>query len=136
MPPRENWDARIKTALEQGMSPLVETILGRWFTPEFHANEPARVERIRQMLLECDPRGYAACSAAIRDMDQRETIKAITAKTLVIGGAKDPATPPAEAELIARSIPEAKLVMLDAAHLSNIERAEEFTATLVEFLAA
>jgi 3-oxoadipate enol-lactonase len=136
MPPRQSWDARIKTVTEQGMAPLVETILGRWFTPEFHAAEPERVDRIRQMLLSCDPTGYAACSAAIRDMDQRESIKTITAKTLVIAGAKDPATPPAEAELIARSIPGAKLVMLDAAHLSNIERANELTATLLEFLAA
>ncbi|HEX2494613.1 MAG TPA: 3-oxoadipate enol-lactonase [Steroidobacter sp.] len=135
MPLRENWDARIRTVLQEGMSPLVETILGRWFTPEFHVAEPARVDRIRQMLLSCDPKGYAACCAAIRDMDQRDSIKTITAKTLVIGGLRDQGTPPALAELIARSIPDAKLTMLDAAHLSNIERAQEFTRTLLEFFA-
>ena len=69
-------------------------------------------------------------------MDQRESIKTITAKTLVIGGSKDPATTPQDAELIASSIPDARLVMLEAAHLSNIERASEFTTTLLEFLAA
>jgi 3-oxoadipate enol-lactonase len=136
MPPRESWDERIRTVTTQGMQPLVETILGRWFTPEFLAAEPERVDRVRQMLLSTDPLGYAACCAAIRDMDQRTTIRTITAKTLVIGGSKDPATPPAEAELIARLIPEAKLVMLEAAHLSNIERAAEFTTALLEFLAA
>ena len=124
MPPRESWDERIRTVTTQGMQPLVETILGRWFTPEFRAAEPDRVDRVRQMLLSTDPLGYAACCAAIRDMDQRTTIRTITAKTLVIGGSKDPATPPAEAELIASSIPDAKLVMLEAAHLSNIERAD------------
>lgn len=136
MPPREGWDERIRTVLEQGMSALVEPVLQRWFTSAFHAAESARVDCVRQMLLECDPQGYAACAAAIRDMDQRESIKTITAKTLVIGGSKDPATPPAESELIARSIADAKLVMLDAAHLSNIERTAEFNATLLEFLAA
>jgi 3-oxoadipate enol-lactonase len=136
MPPRESWDERIRTVTEQGMKPLIETILGRWFTPEFRTAEPLRVDRVRQMLLSADPLGYAACSAAIRDMDQRVTIRTITAKALVIGGSKDPATPPAEAELIASSIPDAKLVMLEAAHLSNIERADEFTAALLEFLAA
>lgn len=136
MPPRENWQSRIQTVTAQGMAPLVEGILARWFTPEFRASQPAQIERVRAMLLGTDPAGYAACAAAIRDMDQRVTIKTITAKTLVIGGAKDPTTTPADAELIAGSILDAKLVMLEAAHLSNIERADEFTSTLLEFLAA
>lgn len=136
MPPREGWDERIRMVTEQGMAALVEGVLERWFTPQFREAEPERVDRVRQMLLACDPQGYAACAGAIRDMDQRESIRTIIAKTLVIGGSKDPATPPAEAELIARSIADAKLVMLDAAHLSNIECAAEFNATLLDFLAA
>jgi 3-oxoadipate enol-lactonase len=136
MPPRDGWDSRIQTARTQGMASLTEGVLGRWFTPEFRSTEPERVERVRQMLLSTDPAGYSACCAAIRDMDLREDIKEITATTLVIGGTKDPATPPDQAELIANSIPGAKLKMLEAAHLSNIEKAEEFTATLVEFLGA
>ncbi|HEY6644156.1 3-oxoadipate enol-lactonase [Povalibacter sp.] len=134
MPPRESWDSRIQTARTQGMSALTEGILGRWFTAGFRSAEPERVERVRQMLLATNPAGYAACCAAVRDMDLREDIKDITTTTLVIGGTKDPATPPADAELIANSIPGAKLRMLEAAHLSNIEQAEEFTAALVEFL--
>lgn len=134
--PCEGWNARIRAVAEQGMTALAEGTLQRWFTPEFHQAEPERVNRVRQMLLACQPQGFAACAAAIRDMDQRESIKTITSKTLVIGGSKDAGTPPAEAELIARSIPDAKLVMLDAAHMSNIERAAEFNATLLEFLAA
>ena len=134
MPPRENWDARIQTVMTQGTAALADATLGRWFTPQFHQEQPEKVARIRTLLLECSPEGYAACCAAIRDMDQRETIKGITAKTLVIGGTADTSTPPEQAELIASKIPEAKLAMLEAAHLSNIERANEFNATLIEFL--
>jgi 3-oxoadipate enol-lactonase len=136
MPPRETWEDRIRIVRTQGMTPLVEGILGRWFTPEFHQSNPEKVDRVRSMLLGCDPAGYAACCAAIRDMDQREAIRGITAKTLVIGGTQDPGTTPAHAEAIAKSIPDAKLVMLEAAHLSNIEQAAQFTSTLIEFLAA
>lgn len=136
MPPRENWDQRIQTVLAQGMAPLVETILARWFTPEFHASSPERVDRIRQMLLACDPKGYAACSAAIRDMDQRESIKGITQKTLIIAGTKDPVMSPQDAEHLASVIPDAKVATLEAMHLTNIERAEGFTNALLEFLAA
>lgn len=136
MPPRERWETSIATVLSQGMAPLVEGILGRWFTPQFHAAEPAKVDRIRQMLLAADPRGYAACCAAIRDMDLREDIKSLGASTLVIGGTQDPGTTPEHAQLIASSIQGAKLVLLEAAHMSSIERAAQFTSTLLEFLAA
>ncbi|HEY0940282.1 MAG TPA: 3-oxoadipate enol-lactonase [Steroidobacter sp.] len=134
MGPRENWDARIQTVKTQGTAALAEATLGRWFTPQFHQEQPEKVARIRSLLLECSPKGYAACCAAIRDMDQRESIGSIAAKTLVIGGTADTSTPPEQAELIASRIPEAKLAMLEAAHLSNIERANEFNATLIEFL--
>jgi len=134
MPPRENWQQRIQTARTQGLEPLIEGTLGRWFTPEFHQAQPEKVAKVRALLRETSPAGYAACCAAIRDMDQRESIQNITAKTLVIGGSKDAGTTPAMAESIARSVPEAKLVMLDAAHLGNIERVDEFNAALIEFL--
>ncbi len=136
LPPRESWDARIAQVTAQGMGAITESVLDRWFTPEFRTHEPERVDRVRQMLLTTNPAGYAACCAAIRDMDLREEIKSIHATTLVVGGSKDPATPAVQAELIAHSIAGAKLTLLDAAHLSNIERAKEFTQTVLEFFGA
>lgn len=134
MPPRDGWDTRIATVRSEGMPALTEPVLGRWFTQGFRDAQPDRVEKVRQMLLTTSAKGYAACCTAIRDMDLREPIKSIRTTTLVIGGTRDPATPPAHAELIASSIPDAKLKLLDAAHLSNIEQAEKFTATLLDFL--
>lgn len=136
MPTRETWNTRIDTVLKQSIAPLVDGILQRWFTAPFREAHPEQVARIRAMLLSANPEGYAACAAAIRDMDQRETIKTITAKTLVIGGTQDPGTTPVDAALIASSIAGAQLVMLEGAHLVNIERADEFTNALLGFLAA
>lgn len=136
VPPRETWRSRIDTVLEQGMQPLIEGVLERWFTPEFRAAAPDKVERVRHMLLATNPAGYAACAAAIRDMDQRESIKSIASKTLVVCGSRDPATGLAHAELLVNAIADSTLVMLESAHLSNIERSSEFTATLLDFLAA
>jgi 3-oxoadipate enol-lactonase len=136
MPPRENWQARIDSVLKEGMSAVTEATLERWFTAPFRQAEPERVDRVRKMLSGADPKGYAACGAAIRDMDLREAIAQITSQTLVIAGSQDPATPPSHAEYIASKIPGAKLVTLDCAHLSNIECAAEFNAALLEFLAA
>jgi 3-oxoadipate enol-lactonase len=134
MPPREAWDQRIQTVRTRGVEPLVEGTLGRWFTPEFHQAQPERIAKVRTLLRDTSPVGYAACCAAIRDMDQRESIRNITAKTLVMGGTKDAGTTPAMAQSIASSVPEARLVMLEAAHLTNIERADDFNAALIEFL--
>lgn len=136
MPPRENWDVRIDAVRKNGLSATVDGTLERWFTPEFRQAQPEKVERVRQMILSADPNGYAACAAAIRDMDLRESLGSITARTLVIAGSKDPATPPPHAEFIVGEIAGAKLVTLDCAHLSNIECAPEFNAALSEFLAA
>lgn len=134
LPPRENWTARIDTALSQGMSALVDVVIGRWFTAKFREEHPEAVAPIRSMLAETNPAGYAACCAAIRDMDQRESIRDLRVPTLVIAGARDPATPPEHAELIRESIPGARVAVLDAAHLSNVECAPAFTAAVLGFL--
>lgn len=136
MPSREMWNARIETVRKEGVAPLVDGILQRWLTTPYRIAHPEQVERIRAMLLTAKPQGYAACAAAIREMDQRQSIKTITAKTLVVGGTQDPGTTPADHALIAASIPGAQLTMLDAAHLLHIERQQEFTEALLQFLAA
>jgi 3-oxoadipate enol-lactonase len=136
MGPPDTWNARIETVRKNGVAPLIDGILQRWLTTPYREAHPEQVERIRAMLLSVKPQGYAACAAAIRDMDQRQAIKSITAKTLVVGGTQDPGTTPADHALIAASIPGAQLVMLDAAHLLHIERQQEFTETLLQFLAA
>jgi 3-oxoadipate enol-lactonase len=51
-------------------------------------------------------------------------------------GAEDPSTPLDHAELLARRIPDARLVILsDAAHLANVEQAEAFSQLVTEHLA-
>jgi len=130
----EVWNTRIAIIQKGGMAAVTEAVIQRWFTPSFIAAAPDRIERTRQMLLHTPPEGYTANIAAIRDMDQRETISRIRKPTLVIAGANDPVTTPADARFIVEAVPGAKLVQLDAAHLSNLEAAPEFTQTLLNFL--
>ena len=80
------------------------------------------------------PQGYAACCAAIRDADFRETVRKIAAPTLVFTGAHDPVTTPADGRFLASNIHGAKYVELRSAHLSNVEASAEFNAALLEFL--
>lgn len=133
MGPASAWNTRIALVREGGTAAVTEAVIGRWFTPGFQAAAPGKIAVVRKMLLNTSATGYAACCAAIRDMDQRESIKAIGNATLVIVGTHDPATPPQDGKLIAENIAGAKLVELDAAHLSNWEQADTFTRDLVAF---
>jgi 3-oxoadipate enol-lactonase len=130
----EVWNQRIETVRAQGMAAIVPGVIDRWFTKPFQERAPDSVARIRDMLLATDPEGYAACCAAVRDMDQRQAISAISLPTLVIAGRHDLATSPEQGRLIADTIPGARFLELDAAHLSNIEAEAAFTRALLEFL--
>ena len=130
----EVWNQRIETVRAQGMAAIVPGVIDRWFTKPFQERAPDSVARIRDMLLATDPEGYAACCAAVRDMDQRQAISAIRVPTLVIAGRHDLATSPEQGRLIADTVPGARFLELDAAHLSNIEAEAAFTHALLDFL--
>lgn len=134
MGPPSGWADRIAIVKAKGMAAVSDAVIARWFTPGFVADAPEAVGNVREQLLATDPEGYAACCAAIRDMDLRITTPLIRTPTLVIGGEKDPSTPPDHARWIAGAIPEAQLVILDAAHLSNVEQPEAFTKAALDFL--
>ena len=132
----EFWNSRIENIRKSGMEPIAAAVVGRWFTPAFQERLPDTVGLMRRMLVETPAEGYAGCCAAIRDADLREALARIHARTLVIAGSHDAATPPADGRFLAERIPGARYVELAAAHLSNIEAPERFTADLITFLSA
>src|SRR5438093_9027704 len=134
LPGRELWNARIEAVRATGMAAVAPQVLERWFTAGFRARASEAVEEVRQMPLTTPAEGYAACCAAIRDMDQRVTIASARAPTLVVGGSRDPATPPEHGRAIADRIRGARVIELPAAHLSNVEAAEAFNEAVLGFL--
>jgi 3-oxoadipate enol-lactonase len=132
---RPTWADRIKTAEAQGMEPLVEPTIGRWFTPGFVAGRPDAVDPVRAMIRGTVARGYVGCCHAIAALDLTDRLGAITVPTLVIVGEEDQGTPVAAARTIQERIPVAELVVLkSASHLSNIEQPAAFTSALTTFL--
>ncbi|MDQ3507219.1 MAG: 3-oxoadipate enol-lactonase [Actinomycetota bacterium] len=130
--PPSMWDERIEAVKEGGMASLVDAVMERWFTPDCHESE---VERIRRIFLDTSPEGYAACSAAIRDMDLRDRLPSIKSDTLVISASEDPATPPERGEEIKAAIPNARMVVIpEASHIANVEQPERFTSELMGHL--
>ena len=136
MGPPALWDGRIALARQVGMQGVASPTLARWFPAAFHASDPDIVAGMRRAVLATPVEGYVACCQAIRDMDQRETMRAITTPTLVIVGVNDPATTPADGQLIHEAIAGSRLVTLPAGHISAVETPDLFTREVSAFISA
>jgi 3-oxoadipate enol-lactonase len=135
--PAELWDQRIEQTAREGMAAIVDGVTERWFTAGYRATPRPEIEQVRAMILATSAQGYGACCAAIRDMDQTETIRSIRTPTLIVAGADDPATTIEVMRALHERIPGSRFVEIpQAAHLLNIEQAERFNRTLTSFLDA
>jgi 3-oxoadipate enol-lactonase len=128
------WNERLRLVREKGIAAFAGPNMERWLTKEFRERAPQTVAGIREMFAATPLEGYIACGEAVRDMDHRELLPKIKAPTLVIAGKQDPATPLEANQYIASRIPGAKLIVLDAAHLSNVEQPQAYTDAVLNFL--
>jgi len=130
----DTWNARIEAVRKGGMKSIAAATMERWFTAPFREREPQAVERIKHMVESSSSDGFIANCEALREADFREGITAIRTPTLVISGTHDTGTTPADGKFLAKQIPGARYVELDAAHLSNIEQQKQFTEEVSAFL--
>jgi 3-oxoadipate enol-lactonase / 4-carboxymuconolactone decarboxylase len=131
----ELWNNRFQSVREGGMRAVADTVLQRFFSPEFIARSENEVANIRSVLLGTTPEGYTGCCAALRDFDFTGQLGQIKTPTLVITGDRDVSTPlEGNGEVLVREIPHARLVRLKAAHLSNLEMPRSFLAASFDFL--
>jgi 3-oxoadipate enol-lactonase len=134
--PAQLWRDRAATVRGAGLGAIAKQVVGRWFTAAYGAAHPGTVAGfVTTLEQDVAAEGYAGCCDAIEAMDLRPLLGSVTAPTLVIAGAEDPATPPWHGAMIASAIPGARLrVIRGAAHLANVSSAAEFTATLLAHL--
>jgi 3-oxoadipate enol-lactonase len=132
--PREGWVERADTVRKKGTEAIVDATMERWFTADYRAGND--VSAIREMFVGIDGEGYANCCSVIEHMDLVPNLDGINARTLVIAGAQDPATPPEpHARRIVEGIPGSRLEIVDpGAHLINVERPDAVTDLLLEHL--
>lgn len=132
-PDKEPWLARIEAVAKDGTGPIAATIVQRWFTEGYAADNPDVVSEAAAMVAGTSDVGYLGCCAAIVAWDHRDRLGAITAPTLVIGGDADLAAPIEPHSLtIAGGIPGARLEVLPAAHLATVERADSATRLILD----
>jgi 3-oxoadipate enol-lactonase len=129
------WQERIRIAESEGMEPLVEPTIARWFTAPFRAAHAEAIERVRSMIRGTSPFGYSACCHAIAALDLLALIHAILVPTMIIVGEEDPGTPVAMSHAIHEQIARSELLTIpSASHLSNTEQPEAFNRAIAAFL--
>lgn len=133
LPPASGWADRAAAVRAAGTTEVVaDAVVERWLTPAFAREHPETQAWLRAMLVATDADGYGACCGVIERMDLRGALPSIAAPTLVVSAADDQATPPEHQRVLAEAIPSARLETVNpAAHIGNVERADEVTAFIL-----
>jgi 3-oxoadipate enol-lactonase len=134
--PPQPMNARIEAVRRDGLAPLVDATLERWFTPEFRAQHAATLREISSTFMATAVEGYVACCEALRDYDERSSLHRISRPTLIVAGTHDPSPSLAAIREFAGQVPGATWVELPAAHLSNLGAAAQFNAQVLQFFRA
>jgi 3-oxoadipate enol-lactonase len=130
----EGWNSRIETVQKNGLDSIVSGTQERWFTPEFVSENKDEVARVLATFVQTPVAGYSFCCAAVRDADFTTEVSKISTPTLIISGTEDLVTTIKDGNFLMEKIPNSILATLKTAHISNIEKADDFTQLLIEFI--
>ena len=120
---------------EGGLSAIAEIAAKRVFSPEYLKNHPGAVDERRTVLLEIEPKAFAAACTVLTNADLVPLLPKLKVPALVICGALDQATPPALNKLIAEKAPGARYVELpNCGHCPLLEQPKSFLAAIKDFI--
>lgn len=133
---RERRTALAARVRAEGVAFLANEILPSLLGETSRRRRPDLVAEVRRRILAANPEGVARALLAMRDRpDSTPLLSSLRVPALVLAGAEDSLTPPAESRALAASLPAARFHEIPAAgHLSNLENPDAFNAALVEFL--
>jgi len=123
-------------ALAEGMAGIADSMLPKLLTPDTVSKRPEVVKRVRDMMLKTKPEGAAGALLGMAERDdQTSLLSQISCPTLILVGQEDQITPVKDSEKMHREIAGSRLVVIEnAAHVSNLERTEQFNEELTRFL--
>ncbi|MBV9120977.1 MAG: alpha/beta fold hydrolase [Chloroflexi bacterium] len=97
---------------------------------------PEVIQEAESIMSEIHPDGYRLAARAFAETDERDLLPRINVPTLVLWGEFDTVCPREEADLLASTIPNARLQVIPrAGHLSSQENPDDFNAAVRAFLA-
>jgi 3-oxoadipate enol-lactonase len=131
----ELWADRIGVVEQDGIEPIADAILQRWFTPPFRETRADELAGWRNMLVRTPAHGYAGTCAAIRDADLRPDAGLIAVPTLCVAGDEDGSTPAEVVKGTADLIPGARFALIEGAgHIPCVEKPAELSEIIKQHL--
>lgn len=130
----EGWNSRIETVQKNGLDSIVLGTQERWFTVEYVTENKVELDSVLAKFVQTPLSGYISCCAAVRDADFIDEVSKISTPTLIISGTEDLVTTVKDGDFLMEKIPNSILAALKTAHISNIEKADDFTKLLIEFI--
>jgi 3-oxoadipate enol-lactonase len=131
--------AKMRDLLEaRGSAAVADQMIPKLLSPASRAGNAVLVERTRRMI---EANAASALDAALAAMmerpDSTPDLARISCPVLVLVGQHDEVTPLADAERMHQAIPRSLLTVIPGAgHLSNLDRPDEFSRALHDFLVA
>src|SRR3990167_5666095 len=131
---RDGLAQRAAAVRAGGMAAIVDAVVERFISPDAPARRPELAAAVRAQLLCAEPGGYAEACLAIAQTDWRAQLGAIACPVQVVAGSADLGCTVPMAQEIVDGIADARLTVLDAAHVSVLEQPAGFAAALHSLL--
>jgi 3-oxoadipate enol-lactonase len=128
------WRQHAQLALREGMEPIADAALQRWFSRAFQALCPEVVARAREMILATRPLGYAECARAMSRATEFRLGRSAAARALLVAGCEDSDVPARDMKAMAGKLAGSRLHGISGAgHLSPLQCPAEFNAAVNAF---
>jgi len=130
---RANQARKVKA---DGMKKFAETFVAGLFFKETFQRNPHMIDEITSVIAHTSPLAVAGTFIALAARtDTTASLYTMKVPALILVGRHDSLTPPSASSAMKEKIPNAEMFILPkAAHMSNLENAEEFNRRLLEFL--
>ena len=132
-------EKRLKSAEKaerDGVGAIADELIPQLLGSSTLRRKPEVADRVRSMIEANSPSGIAGAQRGMAArLDSTPILGSIDRPALIIVGDEDLITPVAEAEALRDGIRDSRLIVIKGAgHLSNIERPQEFSAALSDFI--
>jgi 3-oxoadipate enol-lactonase len=127
----------VKAMEDTSIPAALDTLVARWFTDEFQAANPDKIEVRKKQVLETDPRVFLNVFHIYAETEMSPWLHEVKTPSLVLTGELDGGCNPRLNKQIAEALPSSDLVILDGLkHAILIEAPERVAAPTLKFLKA
>jgi 3-oxoadipate enol-lactonase len=132
--PDFGWETRAAAARTEGVAPLIEGTLERWFSAAALEEGSPAIDYVRDRLQMVNAESYALACEALGEADLTTVAGSVNTPALVIAGEDDVLVD--GSRWLAAHLPQASLHLLAGAkHGAPLERRQDFAVAVGQFLA-